>query len=85
MHLPMMKAAQEHEVGQPSLAAIRPVFDVVPINIVPVRATWEATPVLDSSEEGAADGWRNRASLAAYIERLAVLVFHHRNNACVAA
>jgi hypothetical protein len=43
VHLPVMETTETHEVGELGLAAVRPMFDVMTVEIARVWATWEST------------------------------------------
>ena len=55
VHLTMVEAAQENEIGKASLAAVGPVLDVMPIDEVLVCTAWKAATVLVACVQGAAD------------------------------
>ena len=84
VHLPVVKATETDEVRQLRLAAVRPVLDVMPVEITCVRTAREATAAVISRIECALNGGRNGARFTAYVEGLALLVFDEWDDAAVA-
>ena len=73
VHGAMMMTTQQHEVGGFRLAAVRPVLNVMGIDIARVRAPWKAaTPV--TSFQCAAERWRNAPGFLPDIQRFALFV-----------
>ena len=83
MHGAMMEAAQRDEIGRLGLAAIRPVLDVVHVDVARVAAAGKAAALVARGEQ-AAQRRGDDARLAADVERLAVLVLDERDDAGVA-
>src|SRR5688572_11852577 len=83
MHQSMVESAQRHEVGEARLTAMCPVLQVVTVHIALERAARE-TAALVARVKCAADTRRNRACLAADVERLAVTVLGNRHDAGIA-
>ena len=83
VHQAVVQAAQGHEVGEFGLPAVGPVLDVMRIDIALVGAAGEAAAAV-AGRERAADRGRNAARLAPHIERLALLVLEHAQQARIA-
>jgi len=79
----MMKAAQRGQVGRFGLAAIRPVFDVMHVDVARVRAAGEATALVAGDQEASKWGG-NRSRLAPDVERFAFVAFDQSDEARVA-
>ncbi len=83
MNRVMMEAAQRHEVGRFRLAAVRPVLDMMRIDVTRVRAAGKAAAFV-AGVQHAAERSGNGPRLAADVERLAVVVFDQRDHARIA-
>src|SRR5262245_19952918 len=69
-----MKAAQRDEIVELGLATVRPVLDVVPIAEARAVAAGKAAATVPGAQRSF-DRQRDRARLAADVERVAVLAF----------
>jgi hypothetical protein len=79
----MVKAAQRHEVRCLGLAAMRPVSNVIRINVARVRAARESAAAIARIERTPQRA-RNAPSSSANIQRLVLLVLDNRHEAAIA-
>ena len=70
---PVMVPAQQHEVVERRLAAVRPVFDVVAVEKRTMRAAGKTAAAVPRAQGSPDNGW-NGPGLAADGQRLAVLI-----------
>ena len=84
MHQTMMEAAERDEIRELRLASVGPVLHVMAIDVALERAAGE-TAALVPGIQRPADRGRDGSSLAADVERLALLVFQDPDHAGVAS
>jgi len=79
----MMEAAQRNQVGRLGLTAIRPVLDVVHVDVAGVAASGESAALVAGGEQ-TAQRRGDDAGLASDVEWLAVRIFDQRDEAGIA-
>ncbi len=83
VHRAVMKPAEQHEIRQLCRAALRPMLDVVPVDVPLVAATGENAAFVARCERTTQRG-RDAARLATDIQRLTALVLGDRDDARIA-
>jgi hypothetical protein len=83
MHRSMMEPTQTHQIVRLRLAAVRPVDDVMSIQVAAVCASGKSATLV-SRFQHPPQRRRDRAGLAPGIQWLALLALDHRNQAGVA-
>ena len=79
----MVIGAEQREVVEARLTAVRPMFDVMSVDIARLVAAREGAPAI-AGPKRAFQCRRDGAPLASDVERRAVLVLNDRNQAAVA-
>ena len=85
VHQRVMPGAQQHQVREAGFAVVRPMLDVMTVQEAVVVAARESAAAMVSRIQGALDGLRDDARLAADAQRFAVLTLGQHNGMPVAA
>ena len=85
MHQRVMPGAQQHEVIQARLATIRPMLNMVTMQVTTISTAGESAAVVVSGPQGSLNRCRHNAGLAANAQWLALVIFGDHNGMAVTA
>src|SRR3984957_709435 len=83
VHHAMVRAAKRYQIGKLCFTAVRPVFDVMCVDVTVECATWKSAAGIARIQRAAQRGW-NAAGLTADVEWFAIIVLDQWHEAGVA-
>jgi hypothetical protein len=84
MHEPMVEGTEEHQIRELGRPALRPMVDVMAVDVTLVRTAREPTTAI-TRLQGLTQGRRDTVGFTSDIERFALLVFKDRHDAGIAS